>query len=111
MAGPPEDVKQVLEGVFGVRHAGFRALSPAKVDADRAAEVASLLPYDDVVRQSAVLAAQAVAAGLESVGLRPADYGEMEQLPGIVANKLSKAIRANSDEFVVAFVRQLSMRG
>jgi len=105
------EVDDVLEAVFGIRSDSASDVTPSALDADRSEEVAELLDYEQVVRQAGILAAQAVADGLESAGLRPADYCSLLRLRELVLERLVKAMPEYAEGFMDAFSQQMRMRG
>lgn len=85
--------------------------SPTTLTKDMAKDLAGRLNISPVMYRIGTLAAEALADGLESLGLRPADYVQLDEISSVIAGRLSKELKANPEVFMKAFVAQLGLRG
>ena len=109
-------LRQQLEDVFGtgaqVAPGGTGAVlvRPSKLSMDLAGQVVREMPLDGLYRDLGVVAARLVANELESRGLRPADYANLQELPQVVARRIGGYL-LRSGEFSTSFVQNLTARG
>ena len=104
-----------LEDVFGggqVAPGGTGAIltQPSALSASLAEEVVKQMPLDAVYRDLGAVAARVVADEMDIKMLRPADFANLSDLPGVVAARIVEHL-GKSEEFAASFRRHLKARG
>lgn len=110
------DIKKQLEDVFGgggqMAPGGTAAVlvTPSGISMELAAQAVRKMSMDRVFRDIGAIAAREVANELESQGLRPADYANLEDLPRVVGKRITSYL-LRSEEFSRALLQALQARG
>lgn len=84
---------------------------PSQISREMAAQSVQSINLTQILKDLGVSAAQQIANDLEALGLRPADYADLPDLPQTVTRLLIQALQKMPTEFVLALLEQLKLRG
>lgn len=103
-----EDLSSLLEGPISP---GRVLTTPSSLAGREAMAAAEGVKLDEVLADLGRLAAQAVAADLETDGLRPADFTFDPEIAAVLRQRLVHRLGAGSQHFDEAFLVALGSRG
>lgn len=107
-----EAVLQEIFAPVGAGPAGTATtlISPSSIDGDIVRSAAGQLSLDRILTDIGTIVARTLADELEGKALKPSDYGRIEELPSVLANRIAKSL-PQSEAFTRSFVEHLLMRG
>lgn len=85
--------------------------SPSRLSKETAEKLCQELSLDVVMRDLGAVAARVIADSLEELGLRAADYADLESIPKTLAKRIADEVQKNPESFNKALVDQLALRG